>query len=516
MRLLFVFFTLCAVVAAQQITPVQAPDGMRVHAALYADVNGDGLDDLVISTTGQERAIRIHLQRAKGIPFDGKPDYELSPVYKDVVTFAVGDVHPDPGSEIVLVTDRGIFAWRPKGPEKERAVRIASCEFLWQLPWKSAWPWQEVLRDINGDGLIDFVVPEPEGYRIIRQTELGVFAEPALLVVPAGPEVPEAAELSSRSRRTRMVQKYRGRVSIGGGGGEFVAQFSGPLVDVSDRVPAPQLIDWDADGDLDLAIRTTTQLYVWIQDKNGSFGRRPAVDLVMPVVADRKRKLEVSYSAHMVDLDRDKRADCVIFSGDQRSKDIRTQVQFFTQRRGKPLFGKKGLPDQLLVLSGFAGLPRFDDIDGDGYPDLFASAVRPDLLDSIKGGSSKHLDAEIYVFLSRKGSFARRPDLLHRTKIRVDGMKPTRGAAIMRFFGDATGDGMRDLLLRDSSTRLKVLMTRRTGDTLKVFDRPVYEIPISEDASVTIGPQRKNARGRDKAPDLIIVERRQVLHVRFK
>jgi len=511
----FVVALLGCYVHAQQITPVQAPDGMRVNAALYADINGDKRPDLIISTTGTRRAIRIHLQRAKGAPFIGKPDYELAPVYSDVVTFAVGDVHPDPGAEIVLFSANQIYAWRPNGPEKERAVKLAECDFLWQLPWRSAWPWPNALVDIDGDGMVDIVIPEPEGYRILRQTKLGTFGEPALLVVPAGPEVVNAGELSSRSRRTRMVQKYSTRVSIGGGG-EMIARFSGPLVDISDHVPAPQMIDWDADGDLDLVVRTTKRLYVWIHDGKGGFGKRPAVDLLMPVVADRKRKLEVSYSAHTVDLDRDRRADCVIFSGDQRSSDIRTQVQFFTQRRGKTLFGEKGLPDQLLVLAGFAGLPRFDDIDGDGYPDLFASAVRPDLLDSIKGGSSKHLDAEVYVFLSRKGTFARKPDLLYRTKIQVEGMKPSGDAAIMRFFGDATGNGMRDLLLRDSSTRLKVLMTRRTGDTIKVFDRPVYEIPLAEDARVRIGPERKDARGRRKAPDLIIVEKTQVLHVRFK
>ena len=152
----------------------------------------------------------------------------------------------------------------------------------------------------------------------------------------------------------KKALKWRVSETIGGGG-ELTARFRGPLIDVSDRVPAPQLGDWDADGDLDLMIRTTERFYVWTLGDDHRFPDRPAVDLKMPVVADRKRRLEVSYSAHTPDLDQDRRTDCVIFSGDQRSKSVRTQIQFFTQRGGKPLFGDKGLPDQLLVLGGFAG-----------------------------------------------------------------------------------------------------------------------------------------------------------------
>jgi len=509
-RLLLAWALAAATLHAQQVTPVQVPDGAVLMDMVYADVNGDGLSDLVLSTTESGRALTIHLQRKSGARFVSKPDYRLAPVYKDAVAFAVADVHADPGAEVVIFSARGVFAWRPKGPEKERTVRIATCDFLWQLPHRTPFAWPEALVDLDHDGLVDIVVPEPDGYRILRQTTRGEFATPQRIIVPAGPEIPDPQELSSSTRRTRMLSKYSARVTIGGGG-ELVADYNSTLVDVSDRLPAPQWRDWNADGDLDLIIRTAERLYVWAQDGQGRFPTRPTVDLKMPVVADRKRRIDVSYSAHVIDLDRDRRADCVIFSGDQRSKAVRTQIQFFAQRGGKPLFGERGLPDQLLVLGGFAGLPRFDDVNGDGYPDLFSIAVRPDLFDTIKGGAKHHLDAEIYVFLNRKGRFPRKPDLLHRTKIQVEGMKPRRGETIVRFFGDVTGDGVRDLLLRDSASRLKVLMVRRSGEGIKVLDKALYEVRIDEDARIRVGPER----GRRKAPDVIVLERRQALHVRF-
>jgi len=509
-RIALLLALLGGVASAQTVTPIQFPDGVQVSDAVYADVDGDGRQDLVVSVTNPERAIHVYLQRKEGVAFTNDPDYRLSPVYKDAVLFTVADVHPDRGAEIVLATARGVFAWRPIGPEKERAVRLCSCDLLWQLPFGTLVAWEHIVHDVNADALDDLVIPEPEGYRVVLQTERGKFAPSQLLIVPAGPDVPDPEELSSRSRRTRMLQKYTTRIRIGGGG-ELVEQLSGPLVDVSDRVPAPQLADWDADGDLDLIVRTERRLYVWTQDAAGSFGDRPSVDRLMPVIADRQRKLEVSYSAHTVDLDADRRADFVIFSGDQRSKDIRTQVQFFTHRGGGPMFGDKGLPDQLLVFSGFAGIPRFDDVDGDGYPDLFAAAVRPDLLDTLRGGASHELDAELYVFLSRKGTFERQPDLLYRTKFEVEGMKPSRSATVIRFFGDVTGDGIRDLLLRDSARQIKVLMARPTGRGLQIVPTPVFELRIDPRAGIRFGP----SRGKRKAPDLVILESNQVLHVRF-
>ncbi|MHC4938280.1 MAG: FG-GAP repeat domain-containing protein [Planctomycetota bacterium] len=511
MRTLLLVTLLGGLAVAQTVTPLQFAEGAQVNDAVYADINGDGLTDLAVSIREPERAINVYLQRKQGVLFTSEPDFRLAPVYKDAVVFAVADVHPDRGSEIVLVTAKGIFAWRPIGPEKERAVKLTDCNLLWQLPFYSAVAWPDCVADVNNDALPDFVIPEPEGYRVILQTERGKFAPGQVLIVPAGPEVPDPEELSSRSRRTRMLQKYSTRVQIGGGGGEFIQRLAGPLVDISDRVPAPQLRDWDADGDLDIIARTERRLYVWTQDSKGSFGKRPAVDRLMPVIADRKRRLEISYSAHTLDLDRDHKADFVIFSGDQRSKEIRTQVQFFTHRKGGEMFGEKGLPDQLLVFSGFAGIPRFDDVNNDGYPDLFAGAVRPDLLDTLRGAAARHLDAELYVFLNRKGRFPRQPDLLYRTKIEVEGMKPSRSAAVIRFFGDVTGDGVRDLLLRDSASRIKVLMARANRNGMQIISKPIFELRIDPKAGIRFGP----SRGKRKAPDLVILESEQVLHVRF-
>ena len=106
MRILLLAALLGGVATAQTVTPIQFPEKTRVSDAVYADVDGDGRTDLVVSVTEPERAINVYLQRAKGVLFTSRPDYRLAPVYKDAVVFAVADVHPDRGAEIAGASSR--------------------------------------------------------------------------------------------------------------------------------------------------------------------------------------------------------------------------------------------------------------------------------------------------------------------------------------------------------------------------------------------------------------------------
>ncbi|MCZ6785605.1 MAG: VCBS repeat-containing protein, partial [Planctomycetota bacterium] len=233
-------------------------------------------------------------------------------------------------------------------------------------------------------------------------------------------------------------------------------------------------------------------------------------------IVDRDRKLDVSFSAHAVDLNLDRRVDCIIFTGDQRAKDVRTQVQVFLQgTRGKdsnsPLFGTEGLPDQLLVLKGFAGNPRFDDVDGNGYPDLLVGTLRPDLIDTLRAAGGKHVRAELHVFLNRDGRFGRRPDLTYRTNVQASSLRVRRPVLMARFFGDVTGDGVSDLLLRDEADSLKVLMTRRTRKGLSIHSRALWTLTIDRHATVRLPAAR-----RGRTPEILVLERSQILRVRFE
>jgi len=203
---------------------------------------------------------------------------------------------------------------------------------------------------------------------------------------------------------------------------------------------------------------------------------------------DRARELDVSYLADTLDLDGDGRTDVVISAGDKRSKDVRTQVLVFLAKYVKPaeraLFGDQGVPTQLLVLDGFARPLGLDDVDGDGQPDLVMGAVRPDLIDSLRAAASERIDAELYVYKNTGLGFSKRPDLVHKVSIQAGALDLTA-----RFLGDVTGDGVSELFERADKNALRVHLVKRTKDGLNVIAKPLYEMPLHDDARLLL-PRR--------------------------
>ena len=156
-----------------QVSTVQPGRGGKVEAAALGDVDGDGLDDLVVATSRRKdfkRKLLVHHRGRGAVAFENVPSRELE-VPRDVVACAIADVMPDPGKEIVLFTATGAFAWRPDAAETERFPKLLDARFLWQMPHpRELFFWQAGVVDMNGDGLDDLVLPEPGGYLIAFQS----------------------------------------------------------------------------------------------------------------------------------------------------------------------------------------------------------------------------------------------------------------------------------------------------------------------------------------------------------
>lgn len=500
-----------------RVTAVQIDTDLVVMEATTIDLNGDGIQDLLIAASRKgvpfDRRLFVYHGRSGDVAFRSSPDLDVE-LTDDVVGFAVGDVYGDPGREIVLFSARGAYAWRPRAAQRVRFVKLLDTDFLWQLPHPSrAVFWSDGVRDVDGDGLDDLLLPEPGGYRIAiqrrREDGSAVFDPISVLRLPrdwAEPDDPLATPSSL------FVRGGRSRVEISLPVGADPTEPKGPLLEVVDRVPAPQLADFDGDGDLDLLAMGSRTLYVWEQGEDGRFESTPQHRLPSPVVIDRGRRFDVSYSAHAADLDGDRRVDCVILAGDQRSDKVRTQILVYTQNAAAvagepPLFGDRGRPRQLLVIAGFAGGASLEDINGDGRADLVLAAFRPDLLDALGVGGTDRLEAELYVFLNRGGEFSKRPDLTQLIRVPATGLRHVETRVTVRFFPDLSGDGVRDLVLREEPTRVKVLSCRPRRGGLSIEPRPLWEMRVSETARVVVGA--------GEAPELLILEEHQVLVVRF-
>lgn len=502
-----------------RVSTVPAAEGRRVEEALTVDVDGDDVADLVVVTSGDGgRRLALHLRRRDGAPFTGTPDATLD-LTPDVVCFGAADVHADVGREIVLFNASGAFAWRWRATvESERIVRLFSCDLLWQWPdRKTAFVWQAGIRDLDGDGLEDFVVPAPWSTVIVfqRKGDAGArtFATAATLRPGTERELMRQIEFEDRPDVRRAEEAPGMHVRVTGRGVQLDGKGGGTgpssYLWVRASVPAPQLVDFDGDGDLDVAFLTSQKMLVFRQEPRGAFTQEP-VTLVNPVKVDRARELDVSYSARSLDLDGDGRFDALFTAGDKRSSDVRTQMLVYLQKAVKageaPLFGAAGVPVQLIVLDGFARPLALDDVDLDGRKDLVCGAVRPDLIDGLRAAASERIDAELYVYRNTGLGFSKRPDLVRKVSIHAGGLDLTA-----RFLGDVTGDGVADLFERAGEDVLRVRMVRRTKEGFTVLDTPVYELQLAEDARLLlpgrIGPGNW---------DLFVLEKEAVRCVSFR
>ncbi len=454
--------------------PLKQP--MRIAETLLVDVDGDGVNDIVLSGVDDEPRIEVWPRRAGKRPWT-EPDLRHgSIVSDDVIAFAY--LRSGGASRVLHVfTPRAMYRLDAQAKDEgERFVRELDVELLWPMA-DPAGPFhlQSFVHDLDGDGADELVLPEAGGYRIVsrqgdgawRGAKLMLFEEATSRVAVERPDV--------RNRGASAGFSKRAGSTLGFG----VEALREPWLELSDSVPAPVVADIDGDGRLDVGALARTTFQWWRQAAPRQFASASSES--NPVQRDRGRSLDVSYSARIGDHDLDGRADALVFAANRRSEKAQTQVLAWrgAKREGvDSVFPKDGAPAQVLVLDGIARAVALEDLDGDRLPDLVAGAVKPDLIDALRAATSERLEAQIYVFLGKRGGWSRRPDLSWTLSV-----KAARFDAQLEVLGDLTGDGLAEILVRSEPDSARVLMTRKSRDgALSLLDKPLWQAAVDPEA----------------------------------
>lgn len=445
---------LACVVSGIGVTTIALEKNETATSALAGDLDGDGLLDLllVVEREGLPQELRAHLRGPAGLQSVPAWREELAP---NVVAYAIADVSPAEGNEVVLIAPDVVAALQPDAPADERFTGLAQVELLWQSAPDGPFAWQAGIVDLDGDGLDDVLLPEAVGYRALLQRREGdecVFA-PFVLAVETEGLTDELEDLATAFRRLQP---------------EATRESSGSLVEISASVPAPFVIDIDGDGRVELVAQNRERRSIWTWS-DGSFDRR---EVTLPFEVDLQRELDVSWACHLGDLDGDGDLETVVLAREQRGDEDRTQVLVYGESFERPL--------QVILLQGLITTSRLLDVDGDGALDLVTFGLGDDLFESLRSGVEDEVEFTANVFANEGGQFARRPALVER--IAID---PRADDEIIGLCADATGDGSCDFLRVTERGRLELipLLARSSGWRL-LLSTPVWQHELDSRARV--------------------------------
>ena len=365
-------------VAAPYVATPFASTGI-VTRVIPVDLDGDGLRDIVL---GRESGVEVYFHDPERGLSLSKADAELS-LRGDSVAW---DLDRGEGEDtwrlLALVDGRRVTAWTVDPTKRrfgEAAILLEGLQAFLPRGVRHA----RLLRDVDGDGVRDLVIPGTGVLRVYFGASGGTFT--------SGPIVHSKAALESR---------LDVGADLGGAIGQTV------------KIPVVGLQDLNSDGRPDLVSKSEDRLEVYLASVKGKFPEVPSYALDLTEVRERNRKpdeVDLSnltrqaaepYQVELEDINQDGNADLLLREGGK--------VLFFLGTRTGMDLRK---PHQVLKSAGNLLTSALYDEDSDGNRDLWLVRAETisvkDLFVWLVAAGSVEFEAFVYRFDGKR--FARRP-----------------------------------------------------------------------------------------------------------
>jgi len=447
---------LAAVVAAEHdVTELACPS--KVSYRVLRDLDGDGLDDLLLVT---HRDALLWRGRPGAFPRDADVSWRLP---EGTALFDVGP--PDAARQRLIVrTAAAYWALTPDG--KAEQLENASGPGLPARPGNVLW--RGFFGDFDRDGRGDFIDVSLYGYAI-------AFGGGGAVTLP--PRLAETVDTRVNAASERLVARY--------GLGDWTAG------------------DFNGDGRADFAVMTLNGLQVYPGDEKGRFDAAYVIGITLDDALD----AELTFA----DFNGDGKTDVLAI----RRAAGQASVTMADAQRGLLE------PHRIrLTVPGHVRHPVAVDLDGDGAPDLaLPYTAKPSIQAGVRVVMRGEAILKVPIFRNRGGRvpFGARADrqISFPIRLRVSTDSTGRfmlgGLVVVEYGGDVTGDGRNDLLITARSTLLNVhrgkkgeIFEEEPSATLPIPDCSAYDSVLSAAANLN-GDDRSDIillyRGSDRLAD---------------
>ena len=395
----------------------------RVLAVHAEDLDGDGKRDLVAVVAGGvplQPVRRIAVFFAHGSRYSAEPD-QLLVAPSGAAFVDLGDVDGDGKRALVFADARGLgmFHLGSDGRFETTPRRLAEVRGLVSLPDDEDSPFWDVMRDWNGDGKDEIVLPLVDRTTVLTRGSDGAWTRAVDLKLPPRASYAVRAELYEPRLRNFGVR----------------ATFT---------VPELTAADWDGDGKLDLVAVVDELLQVHAGGKGGLYSPVAAARLLL---GNRSAAEAERGSAHVNtvvrDLDGDGVADLAVNKITGGLGQMHAETAFHYGRRG----GGWGAPQQIIKREGYAGALAFADLDGDGKPDLVSPHADVGLGEMARVLLSKRMAVGFEARRNLGRGFSAAPDAVRDIDFTVDySVAADLEGAYPSVQGDFNGDGKADFI----------------------------------------------------------------------